>query len=116
MHSIMRHVAETTACNLEQLYADVAWPLYRLYGHAYNAFATMVTGARPLPGCGGLLPSHGVRKQGSHAAVAARRHAEVEADAVFKRLVDEVHSGQAPEVLTQAVKDGILVNIRCGQQ
>jgi hypothetical protein len=40
--------------------------------------------------------------------------AEGEADAVFKRLVDEVHSGQAPEVLTQAVKDGILVNIRCG--
>ena len=32
--------------------------------------------------------------------------------AVFKRLVDEVHSGTAPEVLTQAVREGILVNIR----
>jgi hypothetical protein len=40
--------------------------------------------------------------------------ADADAEAVFKRLVDEVHGGQAPEVLTQAVKDGILVNIRCG--
>ena len=45
VHSIMRHVAETTGSNLEQLYTEVAWPLYRLYGHAYNAFAGMVTDA-----------------------------------------------------------------------
>ncbi|KAL4441270.1 hypothetical protein ABPG77_011507 [Micractinium sp. CCAP 211/92] len=80
VHSIMRHVAETTGCNLEQLYQDIAWPLYRLYGHAYTAFATMVTDA--------------------------------EADAVFKRLADEVHDGQTPAILTPAVREGILVNIR----
>ena len=27
--------------------AQVAWPLYRMYGHAYNAFATMVSRAAP---------------------------------------------------------------------
>lgn len=80
VHSIMRHVAETTGCNLEQLYTEVAWPLYRMYGHAYNAFATMVTDA--------------------------------ESEAVFKRLTDEAHGGSVPPVLSQAVKDGILVNIR----
>ena len=80
VHSIMRHVAETTGCNLEQLYAEVAWPLYRLYGHAYNAFATMVTDA--------------------------------EADAVFKRLADEAHGGAPPPIMSAAVRDGILNNIR----
>jgi translation initiation factor 2 subunit 1 len=50
VHSIMRHVAETTGQNLEQLYTDIAWPLYRMYGHAHTAFSTMVTG-------GGLRPS-----------------------------------------------------------
>ncbi|KAL4857292.1 Eukaryotic translation initiation factor 2 subunit alpha [Chlorella vulgaris] len=80
VHSIMRHVAETTGQNLEQLYTDIAWPLYRMYGHAHTAFSTMVTDA--------------------------------ESDAVFKRLIDEVHGGTVPEVLTPAVKDGILVNVR----
>lgn len=37
---------------------------------------------------------------------------DAEADAVFKRLVDEVHGGQAPDILTPAVREGILVNIR----
>jgi translation initiation factor 2 subunit 1 len=39
----MRHVAETTGRDLEALYENVAWPLYRLYGHAFDAFKTMVT-------------------------------------------------------------------------
>ncbi|KAF8065555.1 eukaryotic translation initiation factor 2 subunit alpha [Scenedesmus sp. PABB004] len=42
VHSIMRHVAETTGENLEELYAQVAWPLYKLYGHAFEAFKLMV--------------------------------------------------------------------------
>ena len=84
VHSIMRHVAETTGSNLEQLYTEVAWPLYRLYGHAHTAFALMITDA--------------------------------ESEAVWKRLVDEAHGGTPPPVLTQAVKDGILANIRCGVQ
>jgi translation initiation factor 2 alpha subunit (eIF-2alpha) len=27
---------------LEQLYSSVAWPLYKLYGHAFDAFKVMV--------------------------------------------------------------------------
>jgi translation initiation factor 2 subunit 1 len=42
VHSIMRHAAETTGSELEQLYSSVAWPLYKLYGHAFDAFKVMV--------------------------------------------------------------------------
>lgn len=38
VHSIMRHVAEKTNSNLEELYQICAWPLYKKYGHAYDAF------------------------------------------------------------------------------
>jgi hypothetical protein len=38
VHSIMRHVAETTGQNVEELYKDVGWPLYKKYGHAFEAF------------------------------------------------------------------------------
>lgn len=37
VHSILRHVAETTHKPLEELYQTVGWPLYRAYGHAYDA-------------------------------------------------------------------------------
>eukprot|EP00798_Chlamydomonas_sp_ICE-L_P031835 gene31835-7041_t len=42
VHSIIRHVAETTNSNVEDLYNQIAWPLYKLYGHAFDAFKTMV--------------------------------------------------------------------------
>jgi len=42
VHSIMRHVAETTGANLEELYRKIGWPLYRIYGHAFDAMKTMV--------------------------------------------------------------------------
>ncbi|CAN6206542.1 unnamed protein product [Urochloa humidicola] len=38
VHSIMRHVADTVDLDLEELYERVAWPLYRKYGHAFDAF------------------------------------------------------------------------------
>ena len=38
VHSIMRHVAETTGQDVEELYKHVAWPLYKAYGHAFDAF------------------------------------------------------------------------------
>lgn len=38
----MRHVAETTGAELEDLYAQIAWPLYKLYGHAFDALKVMV--------------------------------------------------------------------------
>lgn len=43
VHSIMRHVAETSGSDLEDLYNQITWPLYKLYGHAYDAFKQMIT-------------------------------------------------------------------------
>ncbi|CAL9762276.1 unnamed protein product [Musa acuminata subsp. burmannicoides] len=43
VHSIMRHVAETLDIDLEDLYVHIAWPLYRKYGHAFEAFKVVVT-------------------------------------------------------------------------
>uniref|UniRef100_A0A803QT15 Uncharacterized protein n=1 Tax=Cannabis sativa TaxID=3483 RepID=A0A803QT15_CANSA len=43
VHSIMRHVAETMGIDLEDLYIHVGWPLYRKYGHAFEAFKIVVT-------------------------------------------------------------------------
>ncbi|CAL0320338.1 unnamed protein product [Lupinus luteus] len=43
VHSIMRHVAETLNIDLEDLYVHIAWPLYRKYGHAFEAFKIVVT-------------------------------------------------------------------------
>ncbi|XP_076914454.1 eukaryotic translation initiation factor 2 subunit alpha homolog [Bidens hawaiensis] len=42
VHSIMRHVAETMNVDLEDLYIHVGWPLYRKYGHAFEAFKSIV--------------------------------------------------------------------------
>lgn len=42
VHSIMRHVAETMDVDLEDLYVHVAWPLYKQYGHAFEAFKLIV--------------------------------------------------------------------------
>ncbi|NP_001146159.1 Eukaryotic translation initiation factor 2 subunit alpha homolog-like [Zea mays] len=42
VHSIMRHVAETLEVDLEPLYQRIGWPLYRKYGHAFEAFKLIV--------------------------------------------------------------------------
>ena len=38
MHSILRHVAEKRQMPLEELYQMFGWPLYKKFGHAYDAF------------------------------------------------------------------------------
>jgi len=43
VHSIMRHVSETTCTDLHSLYVSLGWPLYLKHGHAFNAFKIMVT-------------------------------------------------------------------------
>lgn len=48
VHSIMRHVAEKTNVPLEELYTAIGWPLYRKYGHAYDAFKIAISYA-PFP-------------------------------------------------------------------
>ena len=29
-------------CSLQELYKSIAWPLYRIFGHAFDAFKVMV--------------------------------------------------------------------------
>eukprot|EP00889_Picochlorum_renovo_P004715 jgi/Picre1/31745/NNA_007096.t1 len=43
VHTIMRHVAETTGTELEDLYTQIGWPLYKMFGHAHDAFRQMIT-------------------------------------------------------------------------
>mmetsp|Transcript_9080 Transcript_9080/g.37356 ORF Transcript_9080/g.37356 Transcript_9080/m.37356 type:complete len:341 (+) Transcript_9080:61-1083(+) len=43
VHRVMRHVAEKRGTALEELYRTVGWPLYRKYGHAYDAFKLCLT-------------------------------------------------------------------------
>jgi translation initiation factor 2 subunit 1 len=43
VHSIMRHVSETTQRGLEELYIQFGWPLYHKFGHAYDAFKVAIT-------------------------------------------------------------------------
>jgi translation initiation factor 2 subunit 1 len=38
----MRHVAETLEIDLEPIYQRIGWPLYRKYGHAFEAFKLVV--------------------------------------------------------------------------
>ncbi|KAI8997148.1 eukaryotic translation initiation factor 2 alpha subunit-domain-containing protein [Pilobolus umbonatus] len=38
VHSILRHVAEKNDIPLKELYETIGWPLYRKFGHAYDAF------------------------------------------------------------------------------
>lgn len=38
VHSIMRHVSEICGADVVELYETIAWPMYRKYGHAFEAF------------------------------------------------------------------------------
>jgi len=38
VHSVLRHLADTRRLYLDELYEKVGWPLYKKYGHAYDAF------------------------------------------------------------------------------
>jgi translation initiation factor 2 subunit 1 len=42
VHSTMRHIAEKRQEPLEQLNQQIAWPLYKKFGHAYDAFKVAV--------------------------------------------------------------------------
>jgi len=55
VHRVMRHVAEKRDTTLEQLYEAVGWPLYKKYGHAYDAFKLCLTDHENIfdvPDCG----------------------------------------------------------------
>lgn len=54
VHSIMQHVARECRCNLESLYRACGWPLYKKYGHAYDAFGASFADPEKVLGCLGL--------------------------------------------------------------
>lgn len=43
VHSIMRTVAEKSGNEIEDVNTIVAWPLYKKYGHAYDAFKLSIS-------------------------------------------------------------------------
>lgn len=49
VHRVMRFVAEKQGAALEELYQKVAWPLYKKYGHAYDAFKLCLSGGDGAP-------------------------------------------------------------------
>ncbi|KAI9320669.1 eukaryotic translation initiation factor 2 alpha subunit-domain-containing protein [Dichotomocladium elegans] len=48
VHSILRHVAEKHDMALKDLYESIGWPLYKKFGHAYDAFKLAITDPTPV--------------------------------------------------------------------
>ena len=44
VHSVLRQVAEQKKIPLDTLYTTIGWPLYKKYGHAYDAFKLALSG------------------------------------------------------------------------
>jgi len=43
VHGILRHLAERRKLYLEDLYEKIGWPLYKKYGHAFDAFKLAIS-------------------------------------------------------------------------
>lgn len=43
VHGVLRHVAERRKFFLQELYERIGWPLYKKYGHAYDAFKLAIS-------------------------------------------------------------------------
>jgi translation initiation factor 2 subunit 1 len=43
VHGVLRHLAERRKLYLEELYEKIGWPLYKKYGHAYDAFKLAIS-------------------------------------------------------------------------
>jgi translation initiation factor 2 subunit 1 len=43
VHGVLRHLAERRKFYLEDLYEKIGWPLYRKFGHAYDAFKLAIS-------------------------------------------------------------------------
>ena len=61
VHSILRHLAETDDLDLEDLCKYISWPLYRQYGHTFDAFKLCV--ADPDTVFGALIENVKQRKR-----------------------------------------------------
>ena len=47
VHSITRHVAEKAGVEMDVVNEMVTWPLYKKYGHAFEAFKLSITSVIP---------------------------------------------------------------------
>jgi len=43
VHSIMKNISQVTNRHIDELYEEFGWPLYKSYGHAYDAFKLSLT-------------------------------------------------------------------------
>ena len=43
VHGVLRHLADRRQLYLEDLYERIGWPLYKKFGHAYDAFKVSIT-------------------------------------------------------------------------
>jgi translation initiation factor 2 subunit 1 len=43
VHGVLRHLAERRKYYLEDLYENIGWPLYKKFGHAYDAFKLAIS-------------------------------------------------------------------------
>ncbi|KAI2494116.1 Eukaryotic translation initiation factor 2 alpha subunit [Fragilaria crotonensis] len=43
VHGVLRHLAERRKLYLEDLYEKIGWPLYKKYGHAFDAFKLAIS-------------------------------------------------------------------------
>jgi translation initiation factor 2 subunit 1 len=43
VNSILRNLSQITKVNLEDLYRDISWPLYKKFGHCFDAFKLLLT-------------------------------------------------------------------------
>lgn len=54
VHSILKHLAETNHKRVEDLYTSFGWPLYKAFGHAYDAFKLALSDADKVFGADGV--------------------------------------------------------------
>lgn len=95
VHSIMRHVADTVDADLEDLYIHVGWPLYRKYGHAFEAFKIIVTD--PDSVLGGLTRE--VKEVGHPDGVEVTKTAPAMTEEVKQALIKNIHRRMTPQPL-----------------
>ncbi|KAI5073762.1 hypothetical protein GOP47_0011775 [Adiantum capillus-veneris] len=94
VHSIMRHVADTVDADLEDLYIHVGWPLYRKYGHAFEAFKIIVTD--PDSVLGGLTRE--VKETGPD-GVEVTKTMPAMTEEVKQALIKNIHRRMTPQPL-----------------
>jgi translation initiation factor 2 subunit 1 len=58
VHGVLRHVAERRKYHLEDLYEKIGWPLYKKYGHAFDAFKLAIS--EEAAGAGAVDPFEGI--------------------------------------------------------